>query len=97
MGEKFKWLFNENANKCRDKTPVEFFAGGEIKKVRDFHRSFAGYAETPLRRLTNLAEYLGVSGIYVKDESFRFGLNAFKALGATFAIGSYLAKRLNTA
>lgn len=87
-----KWVFN--SNRGSEKTPVEFFSAGEIKKVRDFHRSFAGYAETPLRSLNNLAKYLGVSGIFVKDESYRFGLNAFKALGATFAVGSYLAGRL---
>ncbi len=32
--------------------------------------------------------------IYVKDESYRFGLNAFKVLGGSYAIGNYIAKKL---
>jgi diaminopropionate ammonia-lyase len=61
-----------------------------------FHRSLQEYGETPLHRLDNLAEMFGVGGIFIKDESFRFGLNAFKVLGASFAIARYLAKRLGT-
>lgn len=37
--------------------------------VRNFHTSFSEYAPTPLIRLNELAAYLGVAGIYVKDES----------------------------
>jgi diaminopropionate ammonia-lyase len=75
---------------------VDLFAPQKIDKARTFHRSFQEYSETPLHRLDNLAEMLGVGGIFVKDESFRFGLNAFKVLGASFAIAQYLAKRLGT-
>jgi diaminopropionate ammonia-lyase len=35
-----------------------------------------------------------VGGIYVKDESYRFGLNSFKVLGGGHAIGRYLGERL---
>jgi diaminopropionate ammonia-lyase len=62
----------------------------EAKKVRKFHESFPMYAETPLVELGELAKYLGINGIYVKDESYRFGLNAFKVLGGSYAIGKYL-------
>lgn len=31
---------------------------------------------------------------YVKDESYRFGLNAFKVLGGSYAIGKYIANQL---
>lgn len=37
---------------------------------------------------------LGISGLYVKDESTRFGLNAFKGLGGSYCIGSYIAHQL---
>ena len=37
---------------------------------------------------------LGLGDIYVKDESFRFGLNAFKVLGGSYAMGRFLAERL---
>ena len=64
---------------------------GTIKEVREFHRSFPQYSVTPLAALNNLAEELGVGGIYIKDESSRFGLNSFKALGCTYALASYIA------
>ncbi|MBC8016129.1 MAG: diaminopropionate ammonia-lyase [Sporomusaceae bacterium] len=73
---------------------TDFLSPSEIEKAKAFHTSFPEYSETPLRSLNNLAKRLGVGGIYVKDESYRFGLNAFKVLGASFAIAKYLAKRL---
>jgi diaminopropionate ammonia-lyase len=66
----------------------------EVAKARGFHESIDGYAPTPLRSLDNLAKKLGVSKIYVKDESYRFGLNAFKALGGSYAIGACIARKL---
>ena len=54
------------------------------------HRALPGYAETPLRDLKGLAALLGVKGFLVKDESSRFGLNAFKALGGSYAIRALL-------
>lgn len=70
------------------------FGPENAKKVRRFHRSFPEYSVTPLAELSCLAASLGVSGIYVKDESFRFGLNAFKVLGGSYAIGRCLGERL---
>ena len=64
------------------------------KRVHNFHSSFELYEETPLVYLENLSEGLGVKGIYVKDESYRFGLNAFKVLGGSYAIGNYIAGTL---
>ena len=57
-----------------------------LAEVRAFHESLSEYAPTPLVPLPALAKQLGVRGIYLKDESKRFGLNAFKALGASYAI-----------
>lgn len=51
-----------------------------------FHASLEAYALTPLIELRGLATELGVQIIYLKDESHRFGLNAFKGLGASYAI-----------
>jgi diaminopropionate ammonia-lyase len=50
-----------------------------------FHRRLPDYAETPLIDLPGLAAKLGVSRLMVKDESSRFGLPAFKMLGASWA------------
>lgn len=66
----------------------------QANAVREFHRSFPMYAPTPLAQLPETAKALGVGEIYVKDESHRFGLNAFKVLGGSYAMGNYLAKKL---
>jgi diaminopropionate ammonia-lyase len=58
-----------------------------------FHRSLPGYEPTPLRELPDLAFRLGLGAIFVKDESKRFGINAFKALGASYAIYRFLRKQ----
>ena len=63
------------------------FSEAEARKAKAFHSTFAEYCETPLAKLDNLAKSLGVKGFYVKDESYRFGLNAFKALGGTYCVG----------
>ena len=66
----------------------------EAEKVRAFHRSFPMYAPTPLVSLNDTAGALGLGAVYIKDESWRFGLNAFKVLGGSYAIGSFLAGKL---
>ena len=68
--------------------------GGAADHAAAFHRSFPNYAPTPLADLKELAAVLGLGRICVKDESRRFGLNAFKGLGASYAAGRYLAERL---
>jgi diaminopropionate ammonia-lyase len=54
------------------------------------HRALPGYRPTPLSRLSGLAAALGVGEVWVKEESQRFGLGAFKGLGAAYAIQRYL-------
>ena len=70
------------------------FTENEAKKARDFHAGFAQYTETPLASLPGLARALGVKSVAVKDESYRFGLNAFKVLGGSYALGRYIAQTL---
>lgn len=62
-------------------------------EVRLFHSSLPGYAPTPLTELPFLAGELGVGRVFVKDESCRLGLPAFKALGASWAVHRTLAER----
>ena len=64
-----------------------------VAKARAFHESFPQYSKTPLAKLDHMAEYLGLGGLFVKDESYRFGLNAFKVLGGAFAMANYIAKQ----
>jgi len=65
----------------------------KAREISAYHRSFSEYCETPLRSLSCLADKLGLGGLYVKDESYRFGLNAFKVLGGSYAIGRLLYER----
>jgi diaminopropionate ammonia-lyase len=59
-----------------------------------FHRRLPGYEETPLVDTPGIAEVLGVGKVWVKDESARLGLPAFKVLGASWAVYKALEERL---
>lgn len=59
-----------------------------------FHRRLPGYAPTPLVEAPMIATALGVHRVYVKVESNRFGLPAFKMLGASWATYRCLVERL---
>ncbi|MER7761602.1 pyridoxal-phosphate dependent enzyme [Streptomyces sp. NPDC097619] len=54
--------------------------------ARAFHRGLPGYAPTPLVELPSLAAEFDLGRVFVKDESARLGLPAFKALGAFWAV-----------
>lgn len=62
------------------------FSSEEYRQVRAFFAARPRLQPTPLRDLPGLARALGVGRVMVKDETGRFGLNAFKLLGARFAI-----------
>ena len=62
-------------------------------KALCFHLSLPNYKPTPLVHLPHLAKKWKIGNIYIKDESFRFGLNAFKGLGASFAINNILKEK----
>lgn len=51
-----------------------------------FHGRLPGYRPTRLYRLARLASVLSVGKVFIKDESHRFGLPAFKVLGASWAV-----------
>lgn len=59
-----------------------------------FHKSMRSYAPTPLVSLKEQAKAGHVKGIYCKDESFRFGLKAFKGLGGSYAMFRILCEKL---
>lgn len=73
---------------------LSFLGRAEAEKARSFHKGFDVYEKTPLVKLRGLAQQLGVASVHVKDESFRFGLNAFKVLGGSYALGRYIASLL---
>ncbi len=91
--EIIKWA--ENKMPKTDDKQLAVMTISDIKKVKSFHESFPQYTQTPLVKLDKMAEHLGVKEIYLKDESYRFGLNAFKVLGGSFAMARYIAKEMN--
>ena len=85
-----KWAVN-HMPKTEDKS-LSLMSLEEAEKARAFHKSFPQYDRTPLTALEHMAEFLGLGRLYVKDESYRFGLNAFKVLGGSYAIARFIAK-----
>nr|WP_304217074.1 diaminopropionate ammonia-lyase [Fredinandcohnia onubensis] len=91
-----QYFINDNTiKKNSEKASAAFMNREVVEKVRNFHKSFPEYKVTPLHSLDELSKQFGVRNIWVKDESYRFGLNAFKVLGGSYAVGKYLAERLN--
>ena len=76
-------------------TDVNFLTEAIVNDVEKFHKSIEGYKKTPLVKLDNLAKKLGVKNVFVKDESYRYGLNAFKGLGGLYAIFRIVCDKLN--
>ncbi|WP_312059794.1 diaminopropionate ammonia-lyase [Anaerotignum sp.] len=93
MKEEFKLV--QYSRQGRRKGDLSKFCLENAKKVQKFHSSFPIYEQTPLFSFQNTADELGLGDISIKDESFRFGLNAFKVLGGSFAIGNYMAQEIS--
>ena len=71
-----------------------FLAEEVVEKIAAFHSSVPGYAVTPLAELSARAKELGLGNIFVKNESHRFGLNAFKGLGGVYAVSKAICEKL---
>lgn len=92
MSEKIEWVANHMPASEDASLPVMNVE--DIKKAQAFHQGFPQYSVTPLAKLDGMAKRLGLGGLYVKDESYRFGLNAFKVLGGSFAMARYIAEEM---
>ena len=84
-----------NAMPKSDDRYLSLMSKANVDQARAFFASFPQYAVTPLARLDHMAGRLGLGGLFVKDESWRFGLNAFKVLGGAFAMARYIAEETN--
>ena len=92
MKEAIKWVANKMP--ASEDRQLEVMSQDNVDKARAFHKSFPQYSVTPLAKLDGMAAHLGVSNVFVKDESYRFGLNAFKVLGGSFAMAKYIAQQM---
>ena len=68
------------------------FSAAEYAQVRAFFDARPQLQPTPTRHLPALAAHLGLGAVVAKDETARFGLNAFKLLGGLFAIETLIAE-----
>ena len=93
-----EWTINEinileSIDTAHTMLPPLFGEAG-AKASRAFHEQIEDYEKTPLVGLPHLAQKWNIGGIYVKDESKRFHLNAFKGLGGSYAMFRILCERL---
>lgn len=86
-GQVLPWLARPEARAWACGSPAAVRDG----QVRAYHASLPGYAPTPLAEAPALAAELGAGRVFVKDESARLGLPAFKVLGASWAVRQVLA------
>ena len=82
-----------NALPPSDDAHLSIMSLENVARAKAFHESIPQYAVTPLARLDAMASRLGLQSLFVKDERHRFGLNAFKVLGASYAIARYVAEQ----
>lgn len=79
-----------------DKSPSPLVSSLSFEATADafaFHKTMPGYKPTELVPLPGLASSLGLGSVWLKDESSRFSLGAFKVLGAGYAIARQLLLR----
>lgn len=87
---KINWQVNTHQNYKQNDFSQKLFPAKVSKKVRTFHEGIPNFEMTPLKSLGKMAKYIGVKGIWVKDESYRLNLNSFKVLGGSYAIYRFI-------
>ena len=79
--------FLENKNFSFDKSQIlNLLSKKDIDDAYKSISSWKGYSPTPLIELNKLSDELKLSKIFYKDESKRFDLKSFKALGGAYAV-----------
>ena len=82
--------FIKNANKQHIKFP-DLESSLDSKKMFEAYNAISSwphYEETTLSSLSKVADWCGVKSVVYKDESTRFGLGSFKALGGAYAVAT---------
>ena len=79
--------FQENKNFSFNKNKIlESLSKSDIDEAYSSISSWKGYFPTPLVELNKLSKELNLNKILYKDESKRFDLKSFKALGGAYAV-----------
>ena len=80
-----RFLINKNNNFNKEKI-LQILSAEDIDIAYKTISSWDNYLSTPLISLNKLSETLKVNKIFYKDESKRFHLKSFKALGGAYAV-----------
>jgi len=83
----FKIISNPQA--LHDRYPTDnlsILSLEKMDKAKAIVRQWPGYQPTPLLKSSSLSDDWRIGGVYYKDESSRFGLKSFKALGGAYAL-----------
>ena len=88
------FIKNKNYSFSREKI-LNVLDKSAIDKAYNTISNWETYAPTPLLNLNKLSKNLGLKNIFYKDESKRFGLKSFKALGGAYAVEQVSAGKKN--
>ena len=91
MNKKILLMPNKNRGEVVDTSAYSFLA---TENIRNLHTSLKSYAVTPLIELKNFSAAKKIRALFIKDESKRFGLKAFKGLGGVWAIYKVISHEL---
>ena len=96
MKNNFKYIIHNvgDVSKKDSRKAIEMFPMSRARDARKFHRQIPDYNMTPLVALPNLAQLLGLGGIYVKNEAERLRMRSFKVMGGSYAIYRLVRKLL---
>ena len=86
---RYRLLANPRADRTapyRDESRLDILSLDKLRLASAEITSWRGYAPTPVHSLGALARENGVAALLYKDESSRFGLGSFKALGGAYAV-----------
>jgi len=82
--------FIENASKRNTEFPNSKTSLDSKKMFKAYEAisNWPDYKQTELIKLNKVAEWCGIKSVLYKDESTRFGLGSFKALGGAYAVAT---------
>ncbi len=83
---KFSTFLENNNNKFNKNDILNVLAKQDLDEAYQIISRWNNYSPTPLISLNKLSKELNIKKIFYKDESKRFHLKSFKALGGAYAV-----------
>jgi len=90
-----RYALNNHFSRTINGEYLGLFDQTTVRPVLHFQQTHELYTHTPYISLPALANHLHVQSIHVKDEAHRFGLQAFKVMGGIYAVGKYVASKID--